>query len=269
MKTAVVLTTINVPNLLVEYADNFKKYGHKDIEFIIVGDLKTPAEVERVSAEIRDRGFEAEYLDIPKQEKWMKHFPFLNSIVSYNSDNRRNIGYLIALERGADVNARSSTGRTALMTASMEGAIEVVKLLLEKGADINARNDWHDTPLWYACSWDQADVVKLLLEKGAEVDARNRSGRTPLIKACYKGYLDIASVLLENGADINAKHSRSRNTPLIAASSMGHLDVVKLLLEKGADPDAKTEDGRTALIIAWEKGHKKIEELLKAHGAAE
>ena len=103
MKTAVVLTTINIPNLLVEYADNFKKYGHKDVEFIIVGDLKTPAEVEKISAEIRDRGFEAEYLDIPKQEKWMARFPALETIVSYNSDNRRNIGYLIALERGADI----------------------------------------------------------------------------------------------------------------------------------------------------------------------
>ncbi|MFC2048067.1 hypothetical protein ACFLSK_01390 [Chloroflexota bacterium] len=103
MKTAVVLTTINIPHLLVEYAENFAKYNHKDVEFIIIGDLKTPAEVEKVSNNIRDRRFEAEYFDIDKQEKWMGRFPALKQIIPYNSDNRRNIGYLIAVERGAEI----------------------------------------------------------------------------------------------------------------------------------------------------------------------
>jgi len=102
MKIAVVVTTIHIPYLLEEYASNFRKYGHKDIEFIIVGDLKTPAGVEKVVEDIRQTGFEAEYLDITKQRKWMQRFPILEQMVPYNSDNRRNIGYLIAVERGAD-----------------------------------------------------------------------------------------------------------------------------------------------------------------------
>jgi len=102
MKTAIVITTIQVPYLLEEYASNFRKYGHKDIEFIVIGDLKTPAGVEKVTENIRQTGFEAEYLDIAKQRKWIKQFPILEQMIPYNSDNRRNIGYLIAVERGAD-----------------------------------------------------------------------------------------------------------------------------------------------------------------------
>ena len=38
-----VITTINVPTLLEEYADNFEKYGHLEhTSAIIIGDRKTP-----------------------------------------------------------------------------------------------------------------------------------------------------------------------------------------------------------------------------------
>ena len=103
MKTAIVITTIQVPYLLEEYANNFRKYGHKDIEFIVIGDLKTPAGIGKVIKGIKQTGFEAEYLDITKQREWMKQFPILEQMIPYNSDNRRNIGYLVAVERGADI----------------------------------------------------------------------------------------------------------------------------------------------------------------------
>lgn len=103
MKTVIVMTTIHIPHLLEEYANNFRKYGHKNVEFIIVGDLKTPAGVEKVIKGIKQTGFEAEYLDITKQRRWMQQFPVLEQMIPYNSDNRRNIGYLIAVERGAKI----------------------------------------------------------------------------------------------------------------------------------------------------------------------
>ncbi|NQT74338.1 MAG: hypothetical protein HQ553_16475 [Chloroflexi bacterium] len=103
-KASLVLTTINVPDLLYGYADNFEKYGHKDeVEFIVVGDRKTPEEAKEPIRALRARGFQAELLDITMQEQWLKRFPDLNEIIPYNSDNRRNIGYLIAVERGAEI----------------------------------------------------------------------------------------------------------------------------------------------------------------------
>lgn len=104
MKVALVLTTINIPNLLYGYADNLDRYGHRDeVEFIVIGDLKTPEEAQEPVAGIRRRGFAAEFFDVPKQVAWLKRFPELKEIIPYNSDNRRNIGYLIAAERGAEV----------------------------------------------------------------------------------------------------------------------------------------------------------------------
>ena len=44
------------------------------------------------------------------------------------------------LAKGADVNAKSSGGATALMLASQDGHLEVVNALLAKGAEVNAKS---------------------------------------------------------------------------------------------------------------------------------
>lgn len=104
MKYCIVLTTINIPVLLQEYADNFLKFGHQDeVEVLVIGDKKTPKEVGELLNKISLTGVRAEYFDIEKQEVWLEKFPDFKKIVPYNSDNRRNIGYLIAAERGAEV----------------------------------------------------------------------------------------------------------------------------------------------------------------------
>lgn len=100
----IVLTTINVPSLLQGYVDNLKKYGHKNnVGFIVVADLKTPPEAGEFVDKISRQGFEAMYLSVEEQKKWLKPYPQLEKIIPYNSDNRRNIGYLIAVQRGAEI----------------------------------------------------------------------------------------------------------------------------------------------------------------------
>lgn len=104
MKAYVVVTTINVPYLLKDYADNFEKFGHKnEVGFIVIGDLKTPKEAKSICEELQQRGFEAIHMDVDAQREWLKRFPELDEIIPYNSDNRRNIGFLVALEKGAEI----------------------------------------------------------------------------------------------------------------------------------------------------------------------
>jgi hypothetical protein len=64
--------------------------------------------------------------------------------------------------------------------------------------------------------------------------------------------------------------TRTGDTPLIFAVRHGFIDIVELLIEKGADVDARNPDtnsGKTALMIAREKGHAGIIDILETSGA--
>lgn len=102
MKGAIVLTTINVPNLLEDYARNLRSFGHSDVGFIVIGDLKTPdKDCAKIIDRLKNDGFEAYYFDVVSQKRWLEDFPKLAKIIPYNSDNRRNLGFLIAAQCGA------------------------------------------------------------------------------------------------------------------------------------------------------------------------
>lgn len=105
MKQYLVFTTINVPHIIKDYIKNFSDYGHGPSEagIIIIGDLKTPPETSQFIDGMEKSGFAVDYFDVKKQEEWLEKFPDFKKIVPYNSDNRRNIGYLIAAEKGAEV----------------------------------------------------------------------------------------------------------------------------------------------------------------------
>jgi FOG: Ankyrin repeat len=65
--------------------------------------------------------------------------------------------------KGADMTIASTAGRTPLYAASINGHLDVVKLLLDKGADLTVANNHGWTPLNTASSDSHLEVVKLLL----------------------------------------------------------------------------------------------------------
>lgn len=57
-----------------------------------------------------------------------------------------------------------------MVSASLKGDLELVKLLLENGADVDEVNFIDSTPLNIAAQIGNLELVKLLLEKGANVN---------------------------------------------------------------------------------------------------
>lgn len=74
------------------------------------------------------------------------------------------------LAAGADVDARTDDGQTALFRASNVAA---VKALAAGGADVNAKDDNGDTALM-GCF--DVEVAKALLDAGADPSIRNNDG---------------------------------------------------------------------------------------------
>ena len=101
-RIAVVLTTINLPGVLAEYAANARHYGHIDIFFVVVGDRKSPPECGAFLATLTQE-YPLEYLGLEEQAHWLKPHPSLDRLLPYDSVQRRNLGFLVAVERGAEV----------------------------------------------------------------------------------------------------------------------------------------------------------------------
>ena len=99
-----VITTINVPTLLADLSANAQVNNRdQQVSVIIIADRKTPPEAQRYVDSLSEAKIQIEYFSPEQQEKWLQQYPELDSIVPYNTDNRRNIGHLMAYERGDEI----------------------------------------------------------------------------------------------------------------------------------------------------------------------
>ena len=87
-----------------------------------------------------------------------------------------------------DVHERNKEGETLLMLAcGWDCAEEAVRFLIDAGADLNARTTNRKTALMFAAERGLAGCVQLLLEAGADAAARDRDGHTALNQASMAG----------------------------------------------------------------------------------
>lgn len=68
--------------------------------------------------------------------------------------------YLIA--QGADIQARTTNGSTALMMAIYEGREDLARKLIEKGADRTPKNDWGDGALEWAMRFNHLNIARMV-----------------------------------------------------------------------------------------------------------
>lgn len=213
----------------------------------------------------------------------------------------------LLLEAGANVNAISAEGKSALLlAAAQKRALPSVKLLLRKGAQVNQQDKRGGTALLMAARNGDVETLQLLLERGADPHVIWKEGSVPpenganaldlasysqnaaavklllargvsldkrgrpLIFATMNGSLDIAQLLLTAGMPVNVADPLGC-TPLIYATQTegGNIALLKLLLAQGADPHAKARDGNTALSFAKRKGWAEAIALLQQAGASE
>jgi uncharacterized protein len=153
-------------------------------------------------------------------------------------------------------------------SAARSGDKAAVRDLLQHGANVNAASADGMSALHWAAERGDADIAAILVRAGANVDATTRlGGYTPLLLAAKNGHAPVVKELLEAGADANAPTSTG-TTPLMLAAASGVAEAVTTLLDYGADADA-TESSRdeTALDFAAAAGRDQAIRALTARGA--
>ena len=89
------------------------------------------------------------------------------------------------LAEAGDPNLKNGNGDSLLYVASgAKGGIDVVRLLLLGGADPDAISRQGRTALHTAAGWCNTDIVAALLESGARVDIKNDEGKLAIDVVC-------------------------------------------------------------------------------------
>jgi hypothetical protein len=103
LTASLVVTTVFDPIVIEGYFDKFQHYGHlEQVQVYVIPDRKTPHQAYVHCQELSQRGMKVVCPTLEEQEEFLKRIGFPPHLVPYDSDNRRNIGYLMALESGSD-----------------------------------------------------------------------------------------------------------------------------------------------------------------------
>jgi ankyrin repeat protein len=92
---------------------------------------------------------------------------------------------------------------TPLWAAAVVNHLSVVKLLVRLGANINAVSDSGSTAVRSACFMSNIEVVKFLINAGADFSRSNFNGGTCLINSVQS--IELCKFLLSKGVDVNAR----------------------------------------------------------------
>jgi outer membrane protein assembly factor BamB/ankyrin repeat protein len=135
------------------------------------------------------------------------------------------------LTKGADVNAKTAYGATALAFAADKGYTEVARVLIQHKADVNAKDSFYQaTPVFWAIDHGHAGIVKLLIE----ADVKDAAGA--LRTAAILGKVDVVRAIIETG---KVKGVGLNNA--LTATPENAPEIAELLKKAGAKGTPKTK----------------------------
>jgi len=204
------------------------------------------------------------------------------------------------LAAGANPSATDEDGRNCVHAAVKAGSVVIIRLLLVHKQLLDAKDKLGWTPLLYAAGAGNEEVFELLLKSGANplttisedgfsvmhsaagfgktkiiktllvhkqlIDAKAKEGGTPFMFAVLRGNLEACEILIKAGANPLATDEEGRNAMHFAARE-GKVQIVSMLLVHKQLLDAKDKKECTPLLLAAQKGHLEVCELLLKAGA--
>ena len=187
-----------------------------------------------------------------------------------------------ALDAGADVDAKSPDGATALQWAVHGDQEPMVELLLEVGANVGITNHYGVGAASLAAENGNSIILARLLEAGTNPNQTMPGGETLLMTAARTGEPETVRTLLVYGANPNRRETTRGQTALMWAAANNNAAAIQLLAEHGADIDAKTDNpsrsadspfayapptGFSPLMFAVRAGHIEATQALLDAGA--
>eukprot|EP01103_Thecamoeba_quadrilineata_P010302 TRINITY_DN2181_c0_g1_i2.p1 TRINITY_DN2181_c0_g1~~TRINITY_DN2181_c0_g1_i2.p1 ORF type:complete len:251 (+),score=61.88 TRINITY_DN2181_c0_g1_i2:799-1551(+) len=156
---------------------------------------------------------------------------------------------------------------TPLHLAVSQKRMDSARLLIERGANIEARTSQEMTVLWMACHSGDFELLQFLIEKGAQVETSNHQADSALCVSCFRGHEKTTELLLKHNANVRHKNCQNNGPLHMAAGISKNLNIVKLLLRYSAPVNDIGMLGKTPLHLAYHARSQPIIQVLLEHGA--
>jgi len=246
-------------------------YLYKKYNFFVFNDIKSILFVLSASGKVEEFQFFYELFKQNNQQDddfFIDDFLIYLYIVSIIYDNFNVFNFLNIKEKTLIESVNEKIRKPFFVLAAKYGSVKIVNYFINKGININIKDkDEIKTALIYASENGHIEVVKLLIENNAKLDESGKGGINALIGATKNNHLEIVKLLLwkilegrkniTNEKEIEDYNNRYLNkkddmqkTALIWAAISGYTQIIKLLIESGANLNEKDAEKKTALMNA-------------------
>ena len=156
--------------------------------------------------------------------------------------------------------------------AAYRGDVAAIKDFIADGVSVITPNQVGYTALMAAARAENPEMLRVLLGVGAQATHADERGYNALHWAVAQSagtfrpqnQTICVRLLLEHGVDPNSR-SNDGTTPLMNAAWFGCIDATRELIKHGGSPAATDDKGRTAEILAAERGHGELKLILSTN----
>jgi hypothetical protein len=205
-KIGLVVTTISDGGFSLDFLNKIEEEGVTDwIQFIIIPDEKTPQSIWTSANFLKRRGIDVVCPTLQEQEQYLKKFGKIFNIIPYNSDNRRNIGFLISYENGNDILVSIDDDNYPVKDVSyFKEHYRVLTRDLKSAKSLDCSNGWYNI-----CEMLTLDE-KNIYPRGYPYYARHR--KIKIKSTVSKGSAHINAGLWLDSPDVDAMTYLSKPT---------------------------------------------------------
>lgn len=197
-EAVLVMSTIADPVILEDYFRNFERFGHLDRTVaIVIPDRKTPAAAYDRCRDLTRRGLKTFCPTLEEQEIYLNKFNGLGKLIPYNSDNRRNVGFLFALESGAPVMLSIDDDNWCLPDEDFVKAHSIVLGEPTAECEVSSENRWFNI-----CDMLETEPQVTVYPRGFPYFVRHQQPR--ISRAVEKGRVHMNAGLWLSEPDMDA-----------------------------------------------------------------
>ena len=141
MNVSIVMTTINDGEVLNGYCQQSRFEGvSQSVTIFVIPDRKTPKRLYARCDELLKAGFRIKCPTLEEQDNYLKRLGVPETLIPYDSDNRRNIGYLMALEAGDPIMLSIDDDNYCI--GPTYGGLSIVCDDVVESPTVNSSNGW-------------------------------------------------------------------------------------------------------------------------------